>query len=199
MSRPDIIAAYRLRGSSSFKQLGHCLVQGQRPFVTAHERRLRHRALEHARTDRVPLGLIGVEQALRRCAVDHLGELPAQVHRVLDPDVESLSARRRMHVRRIAGQEHASRSVRRRLPRRIAEPREPRDVVNAEVGAVDGDERLAQIVEGRLVALPDLRLDQHDAHALAVLELADGIDALVTAADAPAPARRSSRPRQSSS
>ena len=149
------------------------------------ERRLRHGVLEHARTDRVPLGLVGIEQALRRCAVDHLGQLPSQVHGVLDTDVESLSACRGMHVRRVAGQEHPSLSVGRRLPGHIGEPREPRDVVNTEVGPVDGDERLAKVVQGRLVALPDVRLDQHHPHALPVLELAEAIDALVTTADAP--------------
>ena len=118
--------------------------------------------LEHARANRVPLGLVGVEQALRRGAVDHLGQLPSQVHGVLDTDVESLSARRGMHVRRVAGQEHASLPVGRRLPGHIGEPREPRDVVNTVVGPVDGDERLAKVAQGRLVALPDVLFDQHD-------------------------------------
>jgi hypothetical protein len=56
--------------------------------------------------------------------------------------------------------------------------------VNTVVGPVDGDERLAKVVEGRLVALHDVRLDQHTPHALPVLELAEAIDALVTTADA---------------
>ena len=146
---------------------------------------MRHGALEHARADRVPLGLVGIEQALRRRAVDHLGQLPSQVHGVLDTDVESLSACRGMHVRRVAGQEHPSLSVGRRLPGRVGEPREPRDVVNTEVGPVDGDERLAKVVQGRLVALPDVRFVQHHPHALAVLQFAQGIDAPVVTADAP--------------
>ena len=64
--------------------------------------------------------------------------------------------------------------------------REPRDVVNTEVGPVDGDERRAKLVQLRLVglvALHDVRFDQHDPHALPVLELADGVDAPVTEAD----------------
>ena len=128
-------------------QLGNGLAQRGRPFVAAAERRLRHGGLEHARPDRMPLGVVGIEQALRRCAVDHLGQLPSQVHGVLDTDVESLSAYRGMHVRRVAGQEHPSVSVRRRLPGHIGEPREKRDVVNAVVGPVDGDERPAKIVQ----------------------------------------------------
>ena len=174
MSRPDIIAAYRLRGSSI---LSSSDMVSRKAFVRSSPRLsavCAMRALEHARADRVPLGLVGIEQALRRCAVDHLGQLPSQVHGVLDTDVESLSAGRGMHVRRVAGQEHAPLSVGRRLPGRIGEPREPRDVVNAEVGPVDGDERLAKVVQGRLVALLDVRLDQHHPHALAVLELAEG-------------------------
>ena len=39
--------------------------------------------------------------------------------------------------------------------------------------------------QGRLVALPDVLFDQHHPHALPVLELAEAIDALVIAADAP--------------
>src|SRR5207244_11035047 len=75
------------------------------------------------------------------------------------------------------GEQQSPRAVRRRLPGRVGEPREPRDVVNAEVGAVEGDEQRAELVEARLVALTDLGLSQHDAYALSVLELADGIDA----------------------
>ena len=108
MSRPDIIPAYRLRGSSSFSSSD---MVSRNAFVRSSPRlsavcAMVHR--EHARTDRVPLGLVGVEQALRRRAADHLRQLPSQVHGVLDADVEPLPARRRVHVRRVAGQEHAS-------------------------------------------------------------------------------------------
>jgi hypothetical protein len=40
-------------------------------------------------------------------------------------------------------------------------------------------------LERRLVALGDVPFDQHDALAPAILQLAQGIDALLTAADAP--------------
>jgi hypothetical protein len=36
--------------------------------------------VQHSCAHRVTLGLVGVEQARRRDAGDHLGELPAQVH-----------------------------------------------------------------------------------------------------------------------
>src|SRR3712207_6975188 len=51
------------------------------------------------------LGVVGVEEALRCGPVDHLGQLPAQVHRVLDAGVEALAADRGVHVRRVAGQQ----------------------------------------------------------------------------------------------
>ncbi len=52
----------------------------------------------------------------------HLGELPSEIHRILDTNVESLSARRGMHVRRVASQEHPSVPVGRRLPGHVGEP-----------------------------------------------------------------------------
>src|SRR6185503_4252733 len=97
---------------------------------------------------------------------------------------ESLSAGWGMHVRRIAGQQHALFPVGYGLPRRIGEPRAPRDAVNAEIRPVGGDERLPKLVEARLVALAELRLGHHTAHALAVLQLAQGNYAPFTVADA---------------
>src|SRR5882724_2033049 len=49
----------------------------------------------------------------------------------------------------------------------------------------DGDERLAKVAQGRLVALPDVLLARHHPHALPVLESAEAMDALVITADAP--------------
>ena len=60
-----------------------------------------HGEAEHARTDRVPLRIVGIKEVLGLCLFDHLGELPFQVDSILDTDVESLSARRGMHVRRV--------------------------------------------------------------------------------------------------
>jgi hypothetical protein len=91
----------------------HRLAQGRPPFVAA---------VEHARTDRVPFGLVGIEQALWRAAVN-LGQLPSQVHGVLDTGVDPLSAGRRMLARRVSGQEYAALAVGRCLPSRIGDPR----------------------------------------------------------------------------
>src|SRR5688572_28486678 len=89
-----------------------------------------------------------------------------------------------MHVRRVAGEQHATVAIRGRLPSRVGESREKADAVNAEVAAVDRDERLAKLVERWLVALLDGRLAQHGANAFAVLELAEGLDAFFAVADA---------------
>ena len=78
------------------------------------QRDLRHRVAQHARGDRVALGVVRVEQALRRGPLDHLRQLPSEIHRVLHADVEALSADRGMHVRRVAGEQDASRRDRSR-------------------------------------------------------------------------------------
>ncbi len=68
MSRPDIIPAYRLRGSSICKSSVIVLAQGLGAIVAAAERGLRPGQAEHTGTDGVPLGVVGIEKALRRCA-----------------------------------------------------------------------------------------------------------------------------------
>ena len=66
---PDAQAGH-LRGELSarfidHKELGHDVPQRRRAIVGAQERDLRHRHAQHARRDRVPLGMIGVEECLR--------------------------------------------------------------------------------------------------------------------------------------
>ncbi len=193
VSRAEVVVNVEARHHSGvslarlvhLQQIGHGLAQGVRPFIAASQRRLRHGAPEHARTDRVPLGLVRIEQALGRCAPHHLGQLPSQVRGVLDADVESLSACRKMHVRCVAGQDHPSLSVGRRLPGHIGEPREPRDVVDTVIRPPGGNERLTKVVQGRLVALPDVRLDRHYPHTLPVFEFGESVEAPVITADAP--------------
>ena len=116
----------------------------------ASKRDLRHRVAQHAGSDRVALGVIGIQQALRRCPLDHLGQLPSQIHRILHTGVEALPTHRRMHVRRVASQQHPSLAVGRRLPGHIGEPGNPGGTVHPVIGPVDGDERLAEITQGRL-------------------------------------------------
>ena len=141
MSRPDIIAANRLARLVHAQQLGHGVAQRLDAVVGAHERDLRHRVAQHAGSDRVALGMVGIQEAFRRCPVDHLGQLPAQIHRILHTGVEALSTDRGMHVRRVAGQQDPSLAVGRGLPGHIGEPGDPGGTVDPVVGPVHGDER----------------------------------------------------------
>jgi hypothetical protein len=69
--------------------------------------------------DRLALGLVAVEQACRRPALDGGGQLPAQVHGVADPQVQALAAQRRVDVGGVAGQQHAALAVARGLARAV--------------------------------------------------------------------------------
>ena len=146
------------------RQLRHHLDQGLDALVLALERGLSHRVPERAGSDRVALVVVGVQEALRGGPVDHLGQLPSQIHRILHAEAEALSTRRVMHVRRVAGEQDSSRAVGRGLTRHVGEPGDPRGTVDPEVGAVHGDERLAQIAQGGLAAGPELLLGHHDPH-----------------------------------
>ena len=74
----------------------------------AAKRDLRHRVAQHAGSDRVALGMVGIQEAFRRCPLDHLGQLPSQIHRILHTGVEALSTDRGMHVCGVAGQQDPS-------------------------------------------------------------------------------------------
>ena len=151
------------------EQLGHDVAQGLDAVVGAHERDLRHRVAQHAGSDRVALGMVGIQQAFRRCPVDHLGQLPAQIHRILHTGVEALSTDRGMHVRRVAGQQDPSVAVGRGLPGHIGEPGDPGGTVDPVVGPVDGDERLAEIAQGGFGRGSDVLFGQHDPHRPPIL------------------------------
>ena len=64
----------------------------------------------------MPFAFVAVEEIGRRDTPDRGAELPAQVHRIAEPEVEPLAAQRRMNVRGIAGQQHATPSVGGGLP-----------------------------------------------------------------------------------
>ena len=83
-------------GLADVEQYRPCLMQGS--AVIAIERGLRPVVAQHARTDRMTLGVMRIQQALRD--EPHLRELPSQVHCILDADVESLPADGRMDARR---------------------------------------------------------------------------------------------------
>jgi hypothetical protein len=106
--------------------------------------------------NRMTLGVIGIEQAFRRRSLHHLGQLPSQVHCILHAGLEALSAIRRMYVCGIAGQQHPSLAIGRSLPGRIGEPGNRSRAVDAIVGPVYGNERLAEIVQRRFSRLSNV-------------------------------------------
>ena len=130
------------------------------------------------------LVVVGVEQTVGRRPLDHLRELPAEVHRILHADVEALPTLRWVHVRGIAGEQHAAGAVRRRLPRHVREAGDPRRGVRPEVGAVRGDERVAEIIQRWIALVLDVLLPQHDAVRPAAFGSVDGTDAPALAAGA---------------
>ena len=92
--------------------------------VRPHQGDLRTGVRQHPRRDRVTLGRVGVEQLGRCPSVDDGRELPAQVHRVEDAEIQSLAAERRVNVRRVAGEQHAAEAIGGRLPGVVGEPRD---------------------------------------------------------------------------
>ena len=156
MSRPDI-----LRGQSSARlvqpeELGNDVSQGLRAVIRALKRDMRHRVAQHAGGDRVALGVVGIQQAFRRYSLDHLRQLPSQIHRILHADVETLSTHRGMHVRGVAGQQDPSVAIGSGLPSHVGEPGDRGRAVDPVIGSVYGDERLADIAQRRFAA--DLQL-----------------------------------------
>ena len=150
------------------EELGNGVAQGLRAFVRAAEGDVRHRGAQHAGAGRVTLGVVGIEEAFRRCPVDHLGELPAQVHRVLHAGLEALCTVWRMHVRGVAGEQDPSVAVGRGLPGHIVEPGDPGGTVDPVVGPVDGDQRLADITQGGFACGSDVLFGHHDPNRPAV-------------------------------
>jgi hypothetical protein len=151
------------------EELGNGVAQGVDTRAGAQERALRHGVLQHAGSDRVALGMVGIQEAFWRRLVDHLGQLPSQVHRILHTGVEALSTRRGMHVRRVAGQQDPSVSVGRGLPGHIGEPGDPGGTVDPVIGPVYGDERLADVAQGGFAGGSDVRFGHHDPYRPAIL------------------------------
>src|SRR5215468_3615063 len=118
-------------------------------LVRSTERDLRHRVAQDAGSNRVALGMVGIEEALRRCLLNHLRQLPTEIHCILHSDVEALSTQRGMHVCGIARQQHPSVPVGRGLPRQVSKSRDPGRTVNPVVGSVNGNERLTDVVQRR--------------------------------------------------
>jgi hypothetical protein len=102
-------------------QAAHCL----RPRLQRHQLHLRAGVVQYVGGHRVPFGVVAVQQPNWRPAVDLGGQLPAQVERVLDAEVETLPAHGRVDVRRVAGQQHPAGPVALGEPGRVSEARTP--------------------------------------------------------------------------
>ena len=121
MSKPDSMAANRLPGSSMVRssQVVSC-----RTLVRSSERRSATAAvvLRSTRAATGRLRMIRIQEAFRRSPVDHMGELPSQIHSILHAGVKTLSTVRGMHVCGVAGQQDPSVALGRGLPSHIGEP-----------------------------------------------------------------------------
>ena len=93
---PDVVASDHLGdvpvGLLHLQDPREDLPQGVHVRPRAHERQLGSGVGQDLGGDRVALGVVGVEQVRRGPAVQGGGELPAEVERVLQPQVESLAA-----------------------------------------------------------------------------------------------------------
>lgn len=116
-----------LRGQSPARlvhseEFGNIAVQGLRAFVRTAKRTLRHRTPQYAGSHRVTLEVVGIEKAFRLCPLHHLSQLPSQIHGVLHADIETLSTKRRMHVRGVSREQNPPVAVGRGLASHVGEP-----------------------------------------------------------------------------
>src|SRR6202011_681442 len=95
---------------------------------------------------------------------DNLSQLPAQVHRILDADVQTLPANWSVHVCRVSRDQHAPAAIRDRLTRHVGKARDPARAVHAVVLAVNPDERVADVLQGGLIGAFQIGHDEGDAH-----------------------------------
>jgi hypothetical protein len=99
MSRPNIIAAKRLGRLVRPEELSVVSRKASVRCLSA-ERHVRHRGAQYAGSDRVTLGVVGIQEAFWGCPVHYLGQLPSQIHRILHAGLQALSTIRGMRVRR---------------------------------------------------------------------------------------------------
>src|ERR671921_2347805 len=64
-------------------------------------------AAHYGAPDGISLGVVAVEQALRRPALHSGGELPSEVGRILQASIHALTSGRRVTMCGVAGEEHS--------------------------------------------------------------------------------------------
>jgi hypothetical protein len=131
-------------------QLGEQLTQLVRGGIGVHQCHLCPHVAQHPGADRMAFGVVGVQQAGWRPAT-YLGrQLPADVDRVLQPEVEALAAHREVDVRGVAGEQHPPGPVPLRLQRGVAEAGQPARLAHRHGTAGDVFHRAAQLLDGDL-------------------------------------------------
>ena len=95
------------------------------PGLDGHQFHLRAGVLEHRGSHRMPLVVVAVQEPVRRPAGHRRRQLPSQVERILDTEVQALPAGRRMNVGCVAREQYPAGPVALGQPRRVAEARQP--------------------------------------------------------------------------
>ncbi len=103
-------------------EFGDDRAEGPGAVILPAERDGGHSVAQNARGDGMTLGVVGIEQVVRRGAFHHLGKLPAEVDGILDTDIQALAAGGVVHMRGVAGEEDAAFAVGLGLPAHIGEP-----------------------------------------------------------------------------
>lgn len=129
-------------------------------------------AAQHGPADRVPFGVVGVEQGGSGVAVQHRGQFPAEVGRVLQPGVHALSAGRTVHVRGVPGEEDPADPVPRRLPFVAVEAGHPAGLAHVVVAAEGEPGDLLHLVQAERRGVRDVAVPVPADHA--VVAVAEG-------------------------
>src|SRR5712672_2025241 len=108
--------------------------------------------------------MVGIEEAFWGYPLDHLGQLPSQIHRILHTGLETLPTVRGMHVCGVAGEQDPSVAVGRGLPGHIGEPGDPNGTVDPVIGPFYGDECLTEIAQGGFARGSDILFGHHDPY-----------------------------------
>lgn len=128
--------------------------------------------------------MVGVEQAVRRRPAHHLGEYPAEVHRILQTGVGALTADGVVHMGGVADVQRPPAPVGCRLPGRVGEAGNRCGTVNFVIGAIDGDEGGAENREIGFSGSVHALLGHHDPDGTAIV-IAEGVHAARVSADPP--------------